>query len=89
MEAKDAFAALDTIRAFARQDTDHPQDVLQTVEIMLASLQDGLTGKTTPDVLAAELAALVDVHGRESSKRPRTPVDERFDPGVDDDPSTR
>lgn len=89
MEAKDALAALDTIRAFARTDTDRPQDVLQTVEVMLASLQDAFTGKTTPEVLAAELAALVDVHGREVSKRPRTPIDEKFDPGADDDSSSR
>lgn len=88
MEAKDSLAALDTIRAFARMDTDRPHDVLQTVEVMLASLQDGLSGKTTPDVLAAELAALVDVHGREVSKQPK-PIDDRFDLGADDDSSSR
>jgi len=88
MDAKDVLAALDTIRTFARTDTDRPQDVLQTVEVMLASLQDGLSDKTTPDVLAAELAALVDVHGREVSKQPK-PVDARFDPGADDDSSPR
>ncbi|MDB4955845.1 MAG: hypothetical protein JWO36_3414 [Myxococcales bacterium] len=82
-------AALDTIRTFARTDPDRSQDVLQTVEVMLASLQDALTGKTSPDMLAAELAALVDVHGRAVSKRFLTPIDERFDPGVDDDSSPR
>jgi len=88
MEASDVLAALETIRAFARTDTDRPADVLQTVEVMLASLQDALAGKTTPDVLTAELAALVDVHGREVSKQPKS-VDERFDPGGDDDSEAR
>lgn len=88
MNLDETVAALDTIRAFAGADTDRPEDVLQTVEVMLASLQDALAGKTTPDVLAAELAALVDVHGREVSKKPPIPIDQRFDPGADDDSTT-
>lgn len=88
MNLDQTVAALDTIRTFAGADTDRPEDVLQTVEVMLASLQDALAGKTTPDVLAAELAALVEVHGREVAKKP-IPIDERFDPGADDDSSSR
>lgn len=84
MDIKDALAALTTIREFARQDTDRPQDVLQTVEVMLASLQDGLADRVMADMLAAELAALMDVHGREVAKKP-IPIDQRFDPGADDD----
>lgn len=81
-DAQALIAAIDTIRKFARTNTDRPHDVLQTVEVMLASLRDALNGKMTLDMLTAELAALVDVHGREVSKQP-TPIDDKFDPERD------
>ena len=64
-----AIGALKTIRDLTRVSGDKAQDALQTIGAIIESLLDGLSGKTTPDVVEAELRALVsamatDINGK-------------------------
>ena len=56
-----ALGTLKTIRALTRVGPDKAQDALQTIHAIIVTLQDGLAGKTTPDIVEAELRALVNV----------------------------
>jgi hypothetical protein len=53
-----ALGALKTIRALTRVGPDKAQDALQTINAIIETVQEGLDGKTTPDVVEAELKAL-------------------------------
>jgi hypothetical protein len=89
LRARDiAIGALRTIQALTQVGPDKAQDALQVIGAIIQTLYDGLNGKTTPDIVEAELKALADIRDREVSKQPK-PVDERFDPGADDDSSPR
>jgi len=65
-ETKDVFRiaevatdALKTLRALAtRVEPDKAQDALQLIAAIVEALQEGFEGKTTPDVVEAELKAL-------------------------------
>lgn len=89
MDAKDVLRttmvvidALDTLQMVARTYTDRPDDALQTIDVMIESLRDGLAGRTTPDVLAAEVRALLEQIANEHPTRPT--LDSKFDPGGTD-----
>lgn len=69
--------ALDTLQQIARTYTNRPEDALQTIDVMIDSLRDGLAGKTSPDVLKAELQALAEQIANEQ----RRAIDGKFDPG--------
>jgi hypothetical protein len=53
-----AIDALKMIQALTRVGPDKALDALQTISAIIATVQEGLDGKTTPDVVEAELKAL-------------------------------
>ena len=74
LRARDiAIGALRTIQALTRVDPDKAQDALQTINAIIATLHDGLDGKTTPEVVEAELKALVNIIEND--------IHDKFDPG--------
>ena len=71
-----AIGALPAIRDLTRVSGDKAQDALQTIAAIIESLLDGLSGKTAPDVVEAELQALV-------SAVVATDVNSKFDSSSD------
>jgi hypothetical protein len=53
-----AVKTLKTIQALTQVVPDKAQDALLTINAIIRTLQDGLDGKTTPDIVEAELNAL-------------------------------
>jgi hypothetical protein len=70
-----ALGALKTIQALTRVGPDKAQDALQTIAAIIVTVQDGLDGSTTPDVVEAELKALMNVENDD------TAVADKFDNG--------
>lgn len=50
--------ALKMLRALATVDLDKTQDALQLIALIVESLQEGFDGKTSPEIVEAELKAL-------------------------------
>lgn len=73
--------ALDMLQALARSNDD-PADALQTIDVMLDSLRDGLAGKVSPEVVLAELKAVNEIAARERRDRQQrgAALHEKFDP---------
>jgi hypothetical protein len=71
-----AISALESIQDLTTVGVDKAPDALQTIGAIVGSLLEGFAGKTTPDVVEAELHALV---SRATSAETR--IDEKFDHG--------
>lgn len=78
-QAKDALKmreiavnALESIQDLTTVGVDRAPDALQTIGLIVGSLLEGFAGKTTPDIVEAELRAL--------ASRPQS-LDEKFDHG--------
>jgi hypothetical protein len=54
-----ALGALKMIQTLTQVGPDKAQDALQTINAIIETLHEGLDGKTTPDVVEAELRALM------------------------------
>lgn len=75
--------AVDMLQTLARS-SDDPADALQTIDVMLDVLRDGLVGKTSPEVALAELKAVSEAAAQERRDRQQrvAALHEKFDPGA-------
>jgi hypothetical protein len=73
-----AIGTLRTIQALTRVGPDKAQDALLTINAIVDVLQEGLDGRTSPEVVEAELQALVGDLDLETATRD---IDDKFDAG--------
>lgn len=70
-----AIGSLRIIQALTRVGPDKAQDALQTIAAIIVTVQDGLDGSSSPEIVEAELQALVNFT--------EDAVHDKFDPSDD------
>jgi hypothetical protein len=70
--------ALKMLRALTAVEPDKTQDALQLIATIVDSLQEGFDGKTTPEIVEAELKALTT---RAAALIPNRQLHDKFDTG--------